>query len=424
MTFKFGQTHQLFILLLILHVYMTNVIVAGTFNTFHIGHESLISKALEIGDRVTICIMSDKYAKDNKNRVVPYEYRQKQVMNFLLNKHVDFSKIDIITSDNDYSCSFLTNFDIIVVSEETFNNANDINQKMLDAGYMPLRIVVVPLINDEGGNKISSTNIMNKETDRRGRFINRMSATLLGTSGGMSSPHRASAGLVVEYKGKTTLFDCGDMTSVQMMKSNIKVTSLDDIFISHAHIDHYIGLPMLIMHHMMLSQREKPLVIHAPMTVIDAIKPIFENYPIKSPFPVVFEPIHDIQLIGNGIMKVKSFRVAHSITDCYGFSISNEIGQKIVYSGDTSPCDTLLEEAHGADILFHEGTFTSDYDKNLYGHTTVKDAIKIGLDAQVCKIVLMHISLRYHSDMSSYIKEANSNVIPVEVGEDLKRYVI
>ncbi|MFA7143445.1 MAG: adenylyltransferase/cytidyltransferase family protein, partial [Candidatus Dojkabacteria bacterium] len=106
---------------------MINVIVAGTFNKFHIGHESLISKALEIGDKVTICIMSDKYAKDNKNRVVPYEYRQKQVMNFLLNKHVDFSKINIITSDNSYSCSFLTNFDAMVVSEETQNNAYDIN---------------------------------------------------------------------------------------------------------------------------------------------------------------------------------------------------------------------------------------------------------------------------------------------------------
>ncbi len=409
---------------MILHVYMTNVIVAGTFNRFHIGHESLISKALEIGDKVTICIMSDKYAKDNKNRVVPYEYRQKQVMNFLLNKHVDFSKINIITSDNSYSCSFLTNFDAMVVSEETQNNAYDINQKMMDAGYKPLRIVVIPLINDEGGNKISSTNIMNKETDLYGRFINRMSATLLGTSGGMSSPHRASAGLVVEYKGKTILFDCGDMTSVQMMKSNIKVTSLDHIFISHAHIDHYIGLPMLIMHHMMLSQREKPLVVHAPMAVIDAIKPIFENYPIKSPFPVVFEPIHDIQLIGNGIIRVKSFRVAHSITDCYGFSISNEIGQKIVYSGDTSPCDNILNEARGANILFHEGTFTSDYDKNLYGHTTVKDAVSIGSYAQVYKLVLIHVSLRYHSDMSSYYKEAYSDIIPVEVGEDLKRYLI
>jgi len=312
----------------------------------------------------------------------------------------------------------------MVVSEETQNNAYDINQKMMDSGYKPLRVVTVPIVKDECDCKISSTRIMNNEIDKYGRLKYRMSATLLGTSGGMSSPHRASAGLVVEYKGKTILFDCGDMTSVQMMKSNIKVTSLDHIFISHAHIDHYIGLPMLIMHHMMLSQREKPLVIHAPMAVIDAIKPIFKNYPIKSPFPVVFEPIHDIQLIGNGIMKVKSFRVAHSITDCYGFSISDDMGHKIVYSGDTSPCDNVINESSEADILFHEGTFTSDYDKNLFGHTTVKDAINIGISAQVYKLVLMHISLRYHSDMKSYYDEARSIMINVEVGEDLKRYVI
>jgi len=114
--------------------------------------------------------------------------------------------------------------------------------------------------------------------------------------------------------------------------------------------------------------------------------------------------------------------VMHTIKDSFGFSIVADTGHKIVYSGDTSPCEHLIEHARGANILFHEATFTSDYAKNLYGHSTVKDAIRVGVDAQVYRVVLMHISLRYHKEMHKYYNDINFNTIPIEIGEDLKEY--
>lgn len=400
-----------------------HVIVSGSYQKLHIGHKDLIRTAMENGDIIHIGIMSDEYIAKTKKYFVPYQFRYNRVLDYVMSAHRDkfnSGAVIIDTLHDSFGDAIKnTDYDAIVVSDETKNSADILNAKRVEAGLNPLVVIVVPLALDEDGHKISSSRIMAKEIDSNGRYLDRMRIKILGTSGGMSSPDRASAGIIVEYKHNTYLFDCGDMTSVQMMKAKTSVTDLDGIFISHGHIDHYIGLPMLIMHHMMLQHREKPLKIFAPQMVIDNIKPIFDNYPIPTPFTVIFCDIKDVVFTYNGIT-ITPFPVVHSIPDCYGFKIEDEHNHKIVYSGDTQPCEELIRQAYHADVLIHEATFAKDFEQELYGHTNIHGAIQVGQAAQVSKLVLLHVSLRYHRDMTSYNEEAVSDYIPVIVGYDLQ----
>ncbi len=400
-------------------------IVAGTFNKFHVGHEALINAALNTDNNVLIGVMTDDFAASTRDTVIPYDIRHKRVINYLLNCRADFNRISLVPmNDCMGDVDKHPEYDTIVVSEETAGSVDKLNEIREKAGLQPLKVKVIPIITDENGEKISSSNIMSGKIDKYGRYTHRLSATMLGTSGGQSSPERASAGIIVSFKNHNVLFDCGDLTSLQMMRAKVKVSDIHAIFISHAHIDHYIGLPMLIMHHMMLQCRTKPLSVYAPKMVIDAIKPMFDNYPIPAPFNVEFVELTDGFSMNISGMNIRAFKVSHSVENSFGFAVVSENSQKIVYSGDTGPCENTVLNARDANILFHEATFANSYAKELHGHSTIKDAIQVGIDAQVHRVILTHISLRYHTDMDLYRSDIPSNTIPVDVGEDLMRYTV
>ena len=83
-------------------------------------------------------------------------------------------------------------------------------------------------------------------------------------------------------------------------------------------------------------------------------------------------------------------------------------GRKVVISGDTRPCDTLIEAAAGADLLIHESTFTSeDQERALKTmHTTALEAGEVAAKAGVRHLVLTHLSSRYDHDPGRIHAEA------------------
>lgn len=278
--------------------------------------------------------------------------------------------------------------------------------------------------------------------------------TFLGTVSGIPSIDRNHPAIILEYYSETKdtlLFDCGEGTQKQLMKSGISFMDIDRIFISHWHADHFAGLIALIQT-MNLEKRKKELKIFGPEAerfvsdIIDlgyfglrfpvaAINVPFEGEEITlvdeaDDWQVLSIPVlHTIPSVaycfkekdrwnidlnklkklglprGYWLKKLKKLgEVEHNGKKVRIEDIANsKPGLKVVYSGDTKPCDNMVKISKQADLLIHDGTFLEEEEGK--AHADVKQAAKVALKAKVKQLILTHISRRY-TDVSELEKEA------------------
>lgn len=146
---------------------MKKVVLGGTFDILHKGHETLLRKAFELGE-VTIGLTSDRFAQQLKGEVLnDFEKRKENLENFLKEK---FGKKAKIVKINDiFGPTLKKDFDVLVVSEETFKNGLKINKERKKLGKKEMEIVKVKMVLAEDGKPISATRIRNGEIDREGR---------------------------------------------------------------------------------------------------------------------------------------------------------------------------------------------------------------------------------------------------------------
>lgn len=268
--------------------------------------------------------------------------------------------------------------------------------------------------------------------------------TFLGTVSGIPSKERNHPSISIEYFGEkkdTILFDCGEGTQLQLMKANISFMKIDKIFITHWHADHFAGLIPLLQT-MNLEKRKKELKIFGPEAekfVPTILK--LGYFGCRFPVKAVNVPLEgdEIRLIDESKeYEIYSIPVLHTIPSvayCFkekdrwkidekklkelglkrgywlrklkekgevnykGKKIRIEDvgiikkGLKIVYSGDTKPCDNMVKISADADLLIHDATFLEEQEGK--AHTDVKQAAKIAKKANVKQLVLTHISRRY-----------------------------
>ena len=150
------------------------ICIGGTFNILHKGHKHLLEKAFELigfNGNVFIGLSSGDLIKD-KMEIKPFDARKKVLEQYLSRK--GFLKRAIIKPITDkYGPSIDEEFDAIVVSPETFKTAEEINNKRLEKGKKPLKIVQIPFVMADDGLPISSTRIINQEIDENGRVLKR-----------------------------------------------------------------------------------------------------------------------------------------------------------------------------------------------------------------------------------------------------------
>lgn len=149
------------------------IVIGGTFDHLHIGHEAFLERAFKIGEKVTIGLVSDLMAKgktENK-AILPYSVRFRELTGFLKEKRL-LSRAKIVSIYDPFGPAIEDDkVQAILITSETIINAKEINQRRIGKGFTPLKILFMPFVRGTDGKKISSTRIRLGEEDRQGRVF-------------------------------------------------------------------------------------------------------------------------------------------------------------------------------------------------------------------------------------------------------------
>lgn len=144
-----------------------HVMVGGTFDRFHAGHRALLDKAFATGAVVDIGVSSDEFlASRNKTlreRIQSYEVRIAQIQEYLMQN--GWLKRGFLTSLNYVFAPSALDAGIqgIVITPDSIEGAEFINQQRLAIGSPPLELIVIDFVSDESGAVISSTRLRQQE---------------------------------------------------------------------------------------------------------------------------------------------------------------------------------------------------------------------------------------------------------------------
>lgn len=295
--------------------------------------------------------------------------------------------------------------------------------------------------------------------------------TFLGTSGTIPNVNRNPSAILIQFEGERMLFDCGEGTQRQMMIARTGFRNLNNVFITHMHTDHFIGCFGLI-ETMSLNERKEKLTFYTPNAqFLENLFKIFGYHYLDFPIEVVelkdgdvvefknfrivaFETDHIIPSLGYALIekdrrgkfnrkKAEELGIppgplyaklasGESVT-VDGRTITPEMvvgkprrGRKVVYTGDTRPCERTVEIARDADVLIHDASFTSDLkDWAIESkHSTAREAAEVARKANVKKLVLTHISARYSKDVTPLLNEAKKVFENVIVAEDFLSFEV
>ena len=224
-------------------------------------------------------------------------------------------------------------------------------------------------------------------------FMNTVRITCLGSGDAFSSGGRRMSGHYIETPESALLLDCSP-TVIEALKSlNLSAASLDMVFLSHLHGDHFLGLPFLFLHCLYIEPRTRPLCIAGSPGTEGRVRSLFNlAYTDTAAEPLPFDldftdALPDIAIETKDI-KIIPFPVPHQTSPT---SLGCEIiagGRKIVYSGDSGWTEVLPAYTQGADLFLCECTFfESRSDTHLDYPRIVENRERFGAK----RIVLTHI---------------------------------
>lgn len=253
---------------------------------------------------------------------------------------------------------------------------------------------------------------------------NSLQMILFGTSAGMPSVDRDNTALGIWDGRDAVLIDSSASPFRKLLQSGIDPGRVRGVVLTHRHIDHCYGLPSLV-HSLYLFGRRLPLKLWAPPeadTLIRSMISIHLGGRTRLPFPLQLRLIparrrHRLYC-GRGFV-VESCPVDHGPPTVAVRVTSLSSGKRIVYSSDTSPCESLARFARGVDLLVMEATFLHPLPGGKgRGHTTAQEAGEIARSCGVKQLVLVHLREGYRGE--EYAREARRAFQgPVVVGEDL-----
>ncbi len=252
------------------------------------------------------------------------------------------------------------------------------------------------------------------------------------------------------------MFDCGEGTQRQMMRYGVGF-SLRDIFFTHFHADHVLGVTGLV-RTLGLQGRTDPICFYGPMGAKDVLSQAMSLGVERTQFEIHIEEFKPGDRLERGEYEIRVFATQHTrhsigftvaeherlgrfnpekarelgipegplwgqihagktVTLDDGRSIGPEElvgetrpGRKVVLSGDTRPCKSVVDAAEDADLLIHEATFGEEEEDRAEetGHSTAKGAAQVALAARARRLVLSHVSARYSKDFGPLLEQARA----------------
>lgn len=282
-----------------------------------------------------------------------------------------------------------------------------------------------------------------------------LSLRFLGTSASRPTVERNVSSIALIREGETLMFDCGEGTQRQMMRYGITF-ALSDIFFTHMHADHMLGVIGLL-RTLALQGRTEPMNLYGPPGSDKLLWRAITLGTEKQHFEIkVIELTPETPVKRQGY-SILPFAVEHGDRMAIGYHISEETrlgrfnpakayemgipegplwgkihkgeavtlpdgrtiepselvgptrpGRRVVLTGDSRPSEGTVTAAMGADVLVHEATFATEEAPRALetGHSTAREAAEVAVKAGVKKLVLTHVSARYSRDTSELEREA------------------
>ena len=294
-----------------------------------------------------------------------------------------------------------------------------------------------------------------------------LSLRFLGTSASRPTVERGVSAIALVREGETFLFDCGEGTQRQMMRYGVAF-SLADIFFSHMHVDHMLGVVGLV-RTMALQGREEPLRMWGPAGSARMLRRAETLGADRVDFPIEYTELASGDTVQRKGYEIVAFAADHMRTPALGFALVESLrlgrfnpdrardlgipegplwgrlhrgqrvtledgrevdpsdlvgptrpGRRVVITGDTRPCEATVAAATGADLLVHEATFSDEEAVRATetGHSTAREAAQVAARAGVRRLVLTHLSARYSRDTSDLEREARQVFSATHIARD------
>jgi ribonuclease Z len=282
-----------------------------------------------------------------------------------------------------------------------------------------------------------------------------LTVRFLGTSASRPTVERNVTSVAMIREGETLLFDCGEGTQRQMMRYGISF-ALEDIFFTHMHADHMLGVIGLF-RTLSLQGRTEPMRLWGPRGSALLLKQAIALGSDKQPFPLEINEVTPETPIQRKGYTILPYAADHKDKVALGFALVEDIrlgrfnpdkarelgipegpawgkihrgqsvtlddgrviepselvgptrpGRRVVFTGDSRPAESTVAISEGADLLIHEATFSDEEQPRALetGHSTAREAAEVAAKAGVKQLVLTHLSARYSVNATELLQQA------------------
>jgi ribonuclease Z len=290
---------------------------------------------------------------------------------------------------------------------------------------------------------------------------------VLGTSSGRPTLRRNVSAGALARDGEWSLFDCGEGTQYQLLRTDLRLSRLRHVFITHLHGDHVLGLPGLL-GTLNLARHERAIDVFGPPGIARFVREVSRATFFRPIFPLRVTEVDEGTILETAEIAVEARRLNHRVV-AFGYAVEErerpgrfrledaerlgippgplygrlqrgeavvladgrrvepaEVvdpprpGRRVAYCTDTGPSDAARLLARGADLLVHEATYMTDMADEAVerGHSTAAQAARVARDAGARHLLITHLSPRYE-DTDPLLAEARAVFPSTTVARDL-----